>query len=60
MLVKNGLVNGCSSEEKGKISINKIKVQFINGLLKFKNVNFLCFYIKKVILYKWCKIIIGM
>lgn len=46
--VKNGPVNGCSSEEKGKISNNKIKVQPTNGLLKPKNANLPRLHIKKV------------
>lgn len=46
--VKNGPVNGCSSEEKGKISTNKIKVQPTNGLLKPKNANLPRLHIKKV------------
>lgn len=58
--VKNGPVNGCSSEEKGKISTNKIKVQPTNGLLKPKNANLPRLHIKKVILYKWCKTTTGM
>lgn len=45
--VKNGPVNGCSSEEKGKISTNKIKVQPTNGLLKPKNANLPRLHIKK-------------